>query len=140
MSKIEIVGYTTTKTRDLDGEIVDTDSLDISNTSPVILWEFDPTRPAGRIVELSKDEKGLICRAEIDDELGGGREALALIEAGRGSFAISATSARREYEMVEGDVTPILKDARLRSISVTLRPSNTETTIKEENNGMDCRD
>lgn len=93
-----------------------------------LLWQHDPHRPLGRILELKIRNNGLFMRAEVDEEISWGRDAAAVLKAVGGlSFSIGYRILDADIgQDVNGHEYLILTKLDLFEVSVVTVPCNDE--------------
>ena len=124
-----IEGIATTAQVDSYGDIVEPMGAEFDLPMP-LLWQHDPARPIGRVVNLTEDGIGLKMVAALSPDCRDGRDALALLRSGAVdglSFGYRVKSARprpaggRELlklELIECSVVtlPMHGEARIEAV------------------------
>lgn len=108
---------------DRDGEVVNTDNLDIVSylDNPVLVWNHNWSDPIGKVVSVTKDAKGLYIKAEVH-KLHGLESRYEAVKKGLvKSFSIGFIP--NDYAFLEGDIVEISR-ATLVEISIAPVQSN----------------
>lgn len=91
-----------------------------------ILWQHDPTKPIGKVVEAKEDKVGLKVKGKIS-ETDPGNEALQLMRDGViGELSIGYDTIKRDYDE-EGH--RLLKEIKLYEVSPVTFPANNQAVV-----------